>query len=130
VFDSFSANQGIGHLADFGGAAAHDQNFETVIVIEVNVKGREDGVMVIVLDGGEFARELADVMIIDEGYGSDYVTTGSFPGLLDKFFPDEIAKGFGTVGVATAGNQLIKLLKQVGGDGDTDAAKASHRYPC
>src|ERR1035441_5931829 len=128
VFDAFRADQHVGHLPHHGALASHHQNFQAVIVIQVNVERGEDGVMEIVLDAGEFLAQQAHVVIIDQGDGAHHLRVRRFPRLFDQFLADQVAKGFGAVRVTAPPDQLIELLQQSAIDGDANPAQGAHAY--
>ncbi len=97
-------------------------------MIEMDVQSREDGVMKIMLNIGQFIAQHADVMIVYQGDGADHLAVWRLPGLFHQFVADEIAKGFGTVGVAALGDEGVEFLEKAGIDGDTNPAEASHSY--
>src|ERR1022692_4808461 len=72
VLDSLGADQDIRHFPDFHRLTPHHQHFQAMVVVQVDMQGGEDGVMVVVLDIGQLLVEQAHVMVIDQGDGSDY----------------------------------------------------------
>ena len=101
MFDSLGADENVRHSTNLARPPPNHQHFEAVVVIQVNMKRRKDRVMVVMLDGSEFLAQLADVMVVDQGDGSDHMTVGRFPGFLHEFVANQIAKRFRPVGVAT-----------------------------
>src|ERR1035441_746780 len=92
----------------------------------MDVQRGEDGVMVIVLDGGKLLAQQADVVIVDEGDCAHHVGGRRFPRLFDQFLADQVAKGFGAVGVSAPPNQFIELLQEGAVDGDANPAQIAH----
>lgn len=122
MHDTLRRNQRVGHLLYRGGLAFEDQNFETVIVIQMHVKSGQHQMKMIVLHGREAVRQETHVMIVDQRQGADDNTIGLLGGFLDEGVADQVAKRFGTVGVASLTDVLIEFVEQVGIDGYADAA--------
>jgi ABC-type Co2+ transport system permease subunit len=75
-----------------------------------------------------FSLKHAHVVVVDQGDGSDHVRLGRLPGFLDQFIADQVAEGFGAVGVAALVNQLIEFFQKLGIDGYANPAEAAHAY--
>lgn len=120
--------EGVGHFLNGGGFTFEDEHFEAVVMIEVDVEGRKDQMEMVVLHGGEAVREQADVMIVDQGESADYGAIGLFRGLFDERVTDEVAEGFGAIGVAAMGDVVIEFGEKVGIDGYADAAEVAHLF--
>ena len=50
MFDAFGGDEFVGDLLDRAGPPAHGQNFQAVVVVEVDVEGGDDDFVVVVLD--------------------------------------------------------------------------------
>ena len=55
MLDAFGGDEFVGDFADDAGLAAHDQNFQAVVVVQMDVDGGENRVVMVVLDVGEAA---------------------------------------------------------------------------
>ena len=53
MLHAFRADEGIGHLPDLTAAATDDQDFQAVIVIQMDMHRRQDELMVPMLNIGE-----------------------------------------------------------------------------
>ena len=53
VFDAFGGDEFVGDAFDGGGLAADGEDFHAIMVVEVNVEGGDDDLVVVVLDFGE-----------------------------------------------------------------------------
>src|ERR1019366_6131568 len=51
-----------------------------------------------------------------------------FPRLFDQFLADQVAKGFGAVGVSAPADQFIELLQKDAVDGDANPAQTAHAF--
>ncbi len=97
-------------------------------MIQVHVQRRKDVVKVRMLQVGEFFIQKPHVMIVYQRYGSDHLAVRALPGLVHQFVANQIAKGFGTVGVAAGCDQVIELLQQFGLDSHANPAELAHSY--
>ena len=77
MLDSLGADQGIGDLAHGARLTAHDQDLETIVVVEVHVKSGENGTVVVVLQVGQLLIEQADMMVVDQRDGADDARLGT-----------------------------------------------------
>ena len=126
VFDAFDGAEGVGEVADGAGGASEDDDFEAVVVVEVDVEGGDDEVAVFVLDVVDLVAELAGVVVVDHGEGGGDVLGGVAPFLGDEGFADEVAQGLGAVGVAFAFVALVEGGEEFGGHGDGVAFEVGH----
>ena len=74
--DAADGFEEVGGAADGVGAAAHGQDFEAVVVVEVDVEDGEDQVAGVVLDGGEALLEAAGVVVVEEDDGAGGLGAG------------------------------------------------------
>lgn len=65
-------------------------------------------------------------VVVDEGDGAYDRGIGRGGALGDETIADEIAEGFGAIGVAAAGDGAIELCEESGIEGDSDAAEFTH----
>ena len=79
-------------------------------MIQVDVQRGENGVVKVVLHVGELLVEQADVVVVDQRDGAHHMAVGRFPGLLHQLVADQVAEGFGAVGVAALRDQLVELV--------------------
>ena len=128
MLDAFGADQSIGDFLDHADPSLDHEHLQAVVVIQMDVQRGEHVVEMGVLEVRQFFVEEADVMVVDQGDGSDYVAVRTFPGLLYEDIAYEVAKCFGAIGVSAGSDQLIKLLQQFGIDGHSDPAEFAHFY--
>ena len=79
------------------------------------MQGRDDDVMVLVLEVGQLLGQEACVMVVNEGDRSHHEGVGSNHGGANQAFANEIAKGFGAVLVTLACNEAVEAAKPVSG---------------
>ena len=98
--DSFDADQRIGDSPHILRFPFHHENLQAVVMIQVNVHRRKNVVMRFMLHVGELVAQHPDVMIVNQGDGSDHRLVGRFRGLSDQLIPYQIAEGLRAVRVA------------------------------
>ena len=65
-FDAFEAGDAVGDLLQLGGFAFEDNDFEAIVVVQVDVLGRDSLDQVVVLDFDQSLREFHGMVVIDE----------------------------------------------------------------
>ena len=128
MHDTFGGDQRVGHFLNGGRFAFEDQDFEAVVMIKVHMEGRQDEIEMIVLHGGEPLRQETHVMIVNQSQRSDDQAVRFGGGLLNEGFTDEVAEGFGAIGVAALGDVVVEGGEEVGIDGYADAAEIAHLF--
>ena len=84
VFNALGGDQFVGDLLDGFGLAAHDEDFQAIMVVEMDVEGRDDYLMVVMLDVGESRLDVLLVMVVKERNGA-----GNFAGTVLLLVLDE-----------------------------------------
>ena len=112
MLHAFGGNEFVGTLADGVGLAAHDQNFEAVVVVEMNMNGREDYVVVVVLDVRQCLLDVHFVVVIDERDSAGDVFIAEFLAMLDELVADHVGNGQRAVVVAFFARHTVELLQQ------------------
>ena len=74
--------------------AADGDNFQAVIVIEVDVLGGDDRSVAVVLNVSQFSDDITFVMIVDQYNGADNLVA-RLPFRLNQSGTDQVADGFG-----------------------------------
>ena len=101
---------------------AQDHHFDAVIVIQVRVGGGHRQLMVRVLHVGESQRELALVVVVNVAQGGDagaiWLGLGA---CLAHVGAQQVAEGFGAVGVTALGHAGFKSIRQVIVEGNGEA---------
>lgn len=114
MLDAFGADQGIGKCSDALGIAAHDQNFETIIMVEMNVQSRDDEVGMMVLQIGEHGLQTRLVMIEQKRDGARDLTTQTVP-MFDQMSANHVANGKRAVGITLLRSHRIEFARQFRG---------------
>ena len=65
--DTFCGNEFVGDLFHQRCPAADDEDFEAVVVVEVDVEGGDNDLVVVVQDVGESGLDVLLVMVVKEG---------------------------------------------------------------
>jgi len=126
VLDAFEADEAVGEALDAGRGAVDDQDLEAGVVIEVGVAGRDDQVVVLMLEAGELISDAVGIVVVDEGDGANDGGVGGGGAFGDEAVANEIAEGFRAVGVAAAGDGAVELCEEGGIESDADAAELTH----
>jgi len=132
VLYALGADQLIRDRLDCARFALDNDDFQAIIVIQMNMQGGENLLVMIVLQVRQFLIQHPDMMIVNHGDRTHYLAIRRFPRFLDQFITDHVAKGFGAIGITSGGNQFIELGEEVGIDCDADAAEFTHSgdYNC
>ena len=67
------------------------------------------------------------VMIVDQRYGTDNGRLCIFDSDADQSIADEIAKGFGAIGIPLFCNQPIEARKEIRIDSNADTGELAHK---
>ena len=87
VQDAFLLPQVIGELLDLHRRSADENHFGTQVVVEVHMSGRQDRVIIVVLQFDEFFAELTDVVVVHQGDGSQRFLLGVLPFVRHEMIP-------------------------------------------
>lgn len=71
MFDTFDTDQLFCDLFNNKNCPTDDQHFETIVWIKVNMKSRNNLVMVGMLVIGKLVSKISDVMVIDKRHSAD-----------------------------------------------------------
>ena len=124
MFDAFGGDEFVGDLLHQRSLAAHDQHFEAVVVVEVDVQGGNNNFVVVVLDVGERGLDVLLVVVVKEGDGAGDFLMAEVLAMLDQAGADEVSHGEGAVVVALFAGHLVELLGQVARHGNGKADNA------
>src|SRR5579863_3160729 len=108
----------IRQASNVGTAPAHNDDLETIMVIEVDVRRRENFIFRVVLGFDQLLGELGAMMVVDKRQGSHHRAI-LFHILGDRVVAYEIANGLGPVSVALLMNRAVKALKQAAFEGNS-----------
>jgi len=112
----FRRDQGVGEAANPAGFAAHQQNLQTMVVVQVNMhRGQNDLAAVLVLQSREQTLQMRLVMIVDKGDRPDDLLAWLFPMVLHELGAQHVGDGVRPVRVALASHGVIKPGSEVAG---------------
>lgn len=121
--DAARGDQAVRNLADLSGSAPQHNNLQAVVMIQVHVQGRYDLVEMLMLHVDEFVIDQTLMVVVDQSQRPHHgliVLVGLF---FNQSISNQIADGFGAVGIALPCHQLVKLLEQTFGDRDPNAGE-------
>jgi hypothetical protein len=84
-----------------------------MIVVQVNVQGRKDMVMELVLHVSKPIAQLPDVVIVNQRHRAYNLAFGRLPCGLDKVVPNQIPESLRSVRIASLCDQPVKAFQQV-----------------
>jgi hypothetical protein len=111
--------EALGRFADTIARAGQHDDFETVVVVEVNMKRGTDGIAEVVLHRREPLGEIANVMIVDERERGDAQSAFAELGL-GHLGADQVAQNFGARDTARL-DERIEIVEQRRLHGDAKA---------
>jgi hypothetical protein len=122
-------SSGVAGKRRLASAIRNDQHdFETVVVIQMDVQGGNYGGVIVMLQLGELFGKQARVVVVDQGHRAEDFGVRRLPGLLDQFIADQVAEGFRTVGISALGDELVELLQEVAADGYANSTEIGHTF--
>ena len=112
VFHAFGGDERVSEFFHRGYATAHDDDFQAVVVIEMDVERGDDALAVIVLQIGERFLQMAFVMIENErDCARDFVVAVMLM-MLDEMIADHVGERLRTVVVTFLFRHRIEIAQQ------------------
>ena len=99
--------------------SSNRNNFQAVVMIQMDVLGRDDYTLKIVLEIGNLAEKIPPVMIIDERYRPCHIIA-FLPFFFYEFLPDEVPECLRPVRVVALPNIPIELIEKCLVEGNTE----------
>lgn len=125
MLDSDLYLEGCGQFFNIGGAAFYRNDFKTLVMIEVNMLGGNDGLLKVMLNIKEHADQFSLVVVISHNDRS-----GNSAALLPLFscqlFTDKVPYRFRTAFVPLSFDMTIKRFDERFIKGDTESVKITH----
>ncbi len=91
MLDAVRGDQFIGDFLYSCGLASHSQDFQAIVVVQMDMERGKDYIMMIVLDVGEGRLHMLAVMIVNQSYGAgDFAIAKVLP-VFDQARPDEVS---------------------------------------
>ena len=129
VLYAFQANEAACELLDLSRSSVHDEHLETRIVVEMRVAGRDHQLVMGMLDLRQLLCDSVSVMVVDKGDSTDYRGFGARGPLRDEAIANQVAKGFGPIGVSKPGDEIIEAIEEIGIERNPDSTENSHGRP-
>ena len=103
---------GIVKFADLFGGPFGQDDLHAVIMVQMDMLGRDDDLMMMVLDLHQIVHQLALMMIIDEGDGAcnDLIL---HPLFFDQGFPHEVSQCLRTVLIIPLRDEFIEFGQEI-----------------
>lgn len=127
MFDAFGGEQSIGHLTNAVGSPAHGEDFETVVVIEVDMQRGDDQVAVVMLDVGEQVQQMRFVMVVDQCDGAGDFVVAKLLLMFDELSAYHVGHGLRPIFVAFGAHQLIEITREFLVERDAESGDRFHR---
>ena len=118
VFDAFGGYQFVGDFLDRAGLSSDDEDFEAIVVVEVDVEGGNDDLVMVVLDVGKRRLDVLFVVVVKEGDGAGDFLGAEVLAMFDERLAHLVGDGQRTVLVALLLDHFVKLAQQVARDRD------------
>jgi hypothetical protein len=112
VLDTFGGDQRIRKFFDPGRVSAHDNDFQTIIVVEMHMERSNDAFAVIMLQISERLLQVAFVMIKDERNRARNLMVAVMLMMLDEMAADHIGKRLGAVVIAFLPRHHIEIAQK------------------
>lgn len=130
MLHTLDAEQGIRNLPNGGPLASRHQDLKTMVMVEMDMHPRHDVPLEIVLNVGEFPRQIRHMVIVDKRNRGHRLFV-LVPLLPDQIVPDQVTDRFGAVGILAPLDQAIEIHEQVLIEGHAESDKLLHKlYEC
>ena len=104
---------GLGEFADALGGTAQDHDFQTILMVQMDVQSREHQVVMLMLGMRQATRQFPLMVIIDIGEGSDRMVGGAFSQtVLFEAVAQQVADRFRAIFISLAFDIAIEFLQQ------------------
>src|SRR5579875_343450 len=112
--NALHANEPVRELLYLPGLPLYDQDFQTVVMVEMRVGGSNDHLMMIVLQADQLLRQQPVMVIVDECYRPDHLSLRRLKSSVYQPVADEVTKCLRPIGVALPGNETVKSSEKIG----------------
>ncbi len=104
----------------------HDQNFQAGVMVQMGVAGRNNQLMMVVLQLSQLLSNAMCVVIIDQRHGTDNNGVRRRGAFTNQAITNEIAKCFRSTGIPASSHPLVELLEKTGIKCNADSAENAH----
>ena len=124
VFDAFAGSEGVGELTEVAGGTLNEEDLEIVMVLEVNMHGRDDHEVVTVLNVGESALKISFPIVVDERDGACHRLRAEFLRVFDEAIAGHFGDCVGAAREFSTRDHVVEFVEQVGWKGYAETSKA------
>ena len=118
VFHTSDRNHLFRQFTHFPAFSSKDDNFEAVVVVQMDVSGGHNKSSVVVLQFGQLVSQIMDVMVVNQCDRRGDLFPVTRPFILHERIPHQISDRLGTVGIPLLGNRSVETLQQIFGNRD------------
>ena len=108
MLNAFRPDQSISDPLDILSRSLYGNEFQAVMLVEMNVHTGDDGIMMMVLEASEKVQQFPFFVGIDDGDRSDGLASRFFPFFHYQGIADQIPDRLASVGIPLFPNELIK----------------------
>ncbi len=119
MFHALGGDESVGEQADAMRFAAHHQNFEAIIMVEMNVERRNDQLGVVVLHIGEQRLQTRLMMVEKQGDGARDLPAHLLA-MLDQLGTDDVGQALRTIRTAFFNHHHIQIARHIRGQRNTE----------
>jgi hypothetical protein len=112
VLNALRSDQAIGDSSYVRGSSPHHEHFQAIVVIQMHVEGRNDGVEVFVLKVGKPFLDLRAMVVVNQRNRSNHLAVSEFPVMLNQLTTDHFTNRERSVLIAFLSDHPIEFLKQ------------------
>ena len=124
MFNSFGRDEFVSNPFHQGSLTTDDEDFEAVVVVQMNMEGGDNDLVVIVLDVCQGGLDVLFVVIVNKGDGAGDLLCANILPMLNEASADKISHSQGTIVVTLFLRHLVELLRKRTRDRDGKADNA------
>ena len=113
VLHALQPDQAAGELFDLSGSAMDNENFQARVVVEMRMTGGYNQFVVRMLQFSQPLGNTMGVMVVDQRDGSNNRGIGACRSLRDQAIANQVAEGFGPVGIAQPGDEIVEAFEEI-----------------
>lgn len=110
MFNPFGSNQFIGYFFDHTRLATDHQHFQTIVVVQMNMKCGHDDLVMVMLNIRKRSLHMLLMVVIDQCHSpGDFLVSGVLP-VFDKMRANHVGNRERTIVIAFLMGHLVELL--------------------
>jgi hypothetical protein len=127
VFDAAQAEDAVGEVLEGAAPAFHDHDFQTIVMIQMDVRRGKDAAACMVLRCDEFLGEIRFVVVVDDRKRAHHnLVFIDVP--FDQVLANQVADRFGAVAVAFRCDRFIERREQLALERQTGSHELTHLH--